>query len=963
MKFPCPHCHQSLEAREEHQGMKADCGLCGGAFTVPVASANPTRVAGMDPAELLARGLNTVNPPDADTWEAPTPEELSRLLPQYRIDSIIGRGGMGAVYKGDQERLGRHVAIKLLPSELAEDPNFVARFEREARTLAKLDHPGIIHVHDFGQTSEGHLYFVMEFVDGTDLHHLIHGPGINPAQALEIIGQVCDALQFAHTKGVVHRDIKPANILVTSDGRVKLADFGLARPLRTGISGQLTLTRVIMGTPDYMAPEQKRGEGDHRVDLYALGVMLYEMLCGRTPQGAWQPPSQRVQVDVRLDQVVIKAMQEEPERRYQQASQVKTDLDAISSSLSKKARTAPVKSPVPPAKPNAPGASPASPKSFPKKPLTVAAVCLLPVIGFGAWFASHDRSNSRSAQAAIFDPASPAATGQVTTPANATKEAPFVNSFGMKFVPVPGTKVLFSIWETRVKDYTAYARENKVDGAWMQMKMDKVPVSREPEHPVCGVNLADAKGFCEWLTKKEKAAGKLPVGAAYRLPTDEEWSRAVGLQSDVGTSPEEKSANNDVDYPWGLGFPPKVNAGNYADELFRGEFPNRNDKPSIKGYVDGFATTAPVGSFEPNQFGIYDLGGNVAEWCGDLYQPGGLDGVLRGGAWDDGMPKELRSSMREPGNVVNRYPHRGIRCVLVPDGVSSTAGTQAQPPASSSTTNSSNDPVIARIEEALVDWRKLPEWNRYKNGQRISRNANGRHNLVLDDLAVRDANPLGGLREIPLERIEWGRPQPPSDLKPFADLDLIALKLPYGGTPYPDLHALKGAKLRSVTGCFQSLDGADELKLTDLCVYCSGIQDLEPLCGGRNLDRMYLVNLWNLRDLTPLSTHPLINLHIETTPVENLDPLKDCPLQRLGLHNLKQLQSISVLRGKSLISFGLQGCPLVTDLTPLLGSPKLETLYVDGYPTHLETLRGMKIQTINDKPAAEYWAEWDKAKK
>lgn len=333
MKFPCPHCQETLEALPQHEGAKADCALCGGKFIVPAPEHPATRIAGIDPAELLARGLQTVAPPDEGGWEPPEPEELSRLLPQYQITSILGRGGMGAVYKGRQERLGRNVAIKLLPAELADDEQFVARFEREARTLARLDHPGIIHVYDFGQTSDGHLYFVMEFIDGTDIHQMIHGPGLNPAQSLEIIGQVCDALQFAHSQGVVHRDIKPANILVNQAGRVKLADFGLARPMQSGISGQLTLTRVIMGTPDYMAPEQKRGEGDHRVDLYALGVMLYEMLCGRTPQGAWQPPSTRAHVDTRLDQVVIKAMQEEPERRYQQASEVKTDVDVIRTAI------------------------------------------------------------------------------------------------------------------------------------------------------------------------------------------------------------------------------------------------------------------------------------------------------------------------------------------------------------------------------------------------------------------------------------------------------------------------------------------------------------------------------------------------------------------------------------------------------------------------------------------------------
>ncbi|HSP42143.1 MAG TPA: serine/threonine-protein kinase, partial [Luteolibacter sp.] len=434
MKFSCPHCHQTLEALEEHQGMKADCGLCGGAFTVPAPRATPSKVAGIDPGELLARGLNSINPPDVETWEPPTPVELSRLLPQYRIESIIGRGGMGAVYKGDQERLARSVAIKLLPSELADDVNFVSRFEREARTIAKLDHPGIIHVHDFGQTSEGHLYFVMEFVDGTDLHQLIHGPGINPTQALEIIGQVCDALQFAHSKGVVHRDIKPANILVTTDGRVKLADFGLARPLQSGLSGQLTLSRVIMGTPDYMAPEQKRGEGDHRVDLYALGVMLYEMLCGRPPQGAWQPPSQRVQVDVRLDQVVIKAMQEEPDRRYQQASEVKTDVDAIRTSIAKKAKPSPVKSPAFPAKPKAPGASKPSSNSSSKKPLAITAACLVPMLGIGAWWTTRDEDN-----ASILAETSPDVPSQISSVPDAAKPPAAASATAAIPAPTPKT--------------------------------------------------------------------------------------------------------------------------------------------------------------------------------------------------------------------------------------------------------------------------------------------------------------------------------------------------------------------------------------------------------------------------------------------------------------------------------------------------------------------------------------------
>jgi len=296
-------------------------------------SSNP-ELHGLDPAELLARGINTAHPSGpVHEWTPPTPEELARLLPQYQIESLIGRGGMGAVYKGYQANLDRSVAIKLLPAELTADDQFVTRFQREAKTLAKLQHPGIVSICDFGQTSDGHLYFVMEYVEGTDLRHILLGPGLDPGQALEIITQICEALHAAHLAGVIHRDIKPANILITSTGRVKLADFGLARPDREEHEA-LTMTNAILGTPDYMAPEQREGQTDLRADIYALGVMLYEMLTGQLPRGAWAPPSRKVQVDVRIDEVVLKALQQEPDLRYQQASEMKTDVDTIRSGAS-----------------------------------------------------------------------------------------------------------------------------------------------------------------------------------------------------------------------------------------------------------------------------------------------------------------------------------------------------------------------------------------------------------------------------------------------------------------------------------------------------------------------------------------------------------------------------------------------------------------------------------------------------
>jgi serine/threonine protein kinase len=893
MKFSCPHCHQSLEALDEHQGRKADCGLCGGAFTVPMPGAAATKVAGIDPGELLARGLNTVSPPDASLWEPPTPEELSRLLPQYRIESIIGRGGMGAVYKGDQQRLGRHVAIKLLPSELAEDPDFVARFEREARTLAKLDHPGIIHVHDFGQTSEGHLYFVMEFVDGTDLHHLIHGAGINPAQALEIIGQVCDALQFAHSKGVVHRDIKPANILVTTDGRVKLADFGLARPLQAGISGQLTLTRVIMGTPDYMAPEQKRGEGDHRVDLYALGVMLYEMLCGRTPQGAWQPPSQRVQVDVRLDQVVIKAMQEEPERRYQQASQVKTDVDAIRTSIEKNAKPAPAKSPGPAAKPKAPGAAPAAPKSSPRKPLVIGTACLLPVLGIGGWWALRETNGTSI----------PGSGTESSSAVVSTSEEPTLPWIDSKLPPADADGWI-TIFDGR-KLYGVRFSDPKLAGNAVRLENDTLVVDD------CGLDVP-----LPHTDVVVRFTARVPVGknihAKVRSSKDQA-RRYTGYLDDYNNGRAGICISN-----------PR-----YKDlKIFDNPFNYRNFFDAEIGVV-GNTLNIRIGS---------QIIGSTTD---DRIQSGEEIGF---------------------GSVEGIAHFKRIQIkVLKPASGSATASKTTAP------APTTNDPNIARIEEALAEWRKLPEWNSYQNGRRITKGQNGRYNLVLGKLPVHDVSPLRTLAGIPFQSISWkGSRSSPSallDLNPLAGLDFWKLELGYGEIRVASLNAIKGSKIVDVTGSFESIQGAEGMRLGSLKLYRSNLADLEPLRGGRTLTDLYLVLLPKLQELSPLSTHPLKELYIESIPISTLDDLRTCPLQRVDFYKLKQLQNINALRGKSLITFSLRDCPLVTDLTPLLECPKLEWLRVDGYPAHLEPLRGMKIKTINDKPAAEYWAAWEKAKK
>jgi hypothetical protein len=305
---------------------------------------------GLCPQCLLQVGLQTHSqPPTAPGGAGFTPPgiaELNDLFPQLEFLELLGAGGMGAVYKARQKSLDRIVAVKILPPSVGAEPAFAERFTREARALAKLNHPHIVAVHDFGsvRTTLAPLgdkpggtatlfYFLMEFVDGINIRQAMRAKQLKPAEALQIVPQICDALQYAHEEGVVHRDIKPENILLDKRGRVKIADFGLAKLLGKTIDDlTLTGTRQIVGTVPYMAPEQIEGSKDidHRADIYSLGVTFYEMLTGELPLGRFAPPSRKVQIDVRLDDVVLRTLEKEPELRYQHAGDVKIEVETIS---------------------------------------------------------------------------------------------------------------------------------------------------------------------------------------------------------------------------------------------------------------------------------------------------------------------------------------------------------------------------------------------------------------------------------------------------------------------------------------------------------------------------------------------------------------------------------------------------------------------------------------------------------
>ena len=301
-------------------------------------------------AACLMSGAAAVTEPsmggDPDSKAPPDLETIQKAFSNLEILELIGHGGMGAVYKARQPHLDRLVALKVLPASLSTDPAFSKRFSREARVLAKLNHPNIVTLYDFGEAGE-FFFLLMEYIDGVNLRQAMRAGGFTPEQALDVVPRICEALQFAHGEGILHRDIKPDNILLTSKGQVKIADFGIAKVVGTaeGVSdgetrtvadtgAGLTIADSTLGTPQYMAPEQLRNPHavDHRADIYSLGVVFYEMLTGELPEGRFAPPSEKSDADRRLDAVVLRALEKEKEQRQQSAEEMQTEVETIAAS-------------------------------------------------------------------------------------------------------------------------------------------------------------------------------------------------------------------------------------------------------------------------------------------------------------------------------------------------------------------------------------------------------------------------------------------------------------------------------------------------------------------------------------------------------------------------------------------------------------------------------------------------------
>ncbi len=610
------------------------CGLANAEATVGGLCSRCLARGGLDPTTGWLTSVVAMKPGTAEEW--PT-------VDGWRITGVLGAGGMGRVFRGESVKDGSPGALKVLDVRWSQNPQAAARFESEIEALSRLDHPNIVRVIEIAETDDGRLCLVMEFVDGCDLGRLLRAEKLPHARAMEIFRKVCAAVAHAHERGFLHRDIKPSNVLVASDGTVKLADFGLAKEVAAdagdaSLASGLTGTTDQFGTAYYIAPErfQRGAAAGKPADVFALGVLLYHLLAGRMPLGNFTPLSELTGLPATIDPIVAHALEADPAQRTASVADLDRAVEgAWHDHLAGVGRV----------------------RRW-KRISAIAAIAIFAVAtaAAGAWWQWR---RTKPAPPAVLAP-----------PSSATTEKPWENSLGMKFVPVPGTRVLFSVWETRRRDCELYiqadlsnpkswradeiARMRKraggsvlkpdedgnvvPEGTWAEPGF---PVT--PDHPAGGIGIRDAQRYCLWLTWKEIGEGRIQPGQRYRLPTNAEWLAACGGENAA------------------------VRVGNFAGPEAR--ISNWPDKFPTLTRSDSFPRSAPVGSFPPELHGLCDISGNVTEWVLDEDESTASrdidsQGKLRGPSWVDGLEARIRFSfLRAPYRGL-RMPHAGFRVVL-----------------------------------------------------------------------------------------------------------------------------------------------------------------------------------------------------------------------------------------------------------------------------------------------------------
>ncbi len=550
----------------------------------------------------------------------------NKILPGYELGELLGRGGMGEVFRAHRLADGAEVAVKIAVAATAQKPALTERLAREAAALTTLEHPNVLRVIESGTLADGRFFLVTELAVGGSLAQKLAAGPLPAADVAKFFREIVSAVHAAHRAGILHRDLKPANVLLAGDGHIRLADFSLARLLAADGTPAFSLTGGdVFGTPYYLAPEARRGVAgtDERADIFSLGVLLHEMFTGRVPIGNYVPASRVAGVPAAVDTLIARCLAEDPAARPPDAATLLAEFERAL--LDRPAR-----------------------KNF----LLVVAGLLLVAAIFSFVKNSHPA------------PAAVAPTVENKFSIHASRSQPWVNSLGQKFVPAGSSNLLFSVWETRRQDFEPFAAQaspliSRSDARWRH------PAGNPGSN--CPVNFVDfpaAQEFCAWLTQRERASGIIGTNDFYRLPNDVEWSLAAGLPEEPGGTPEDRALamrDRRAYYAWGRTWPPPVSG---IPANFAGAETVDVGLPSQLRSRDAWPRRAPVGSFTANEFGLFDMSGNVAEWCDSNFNRTTDEKVLRGGAWNQSTPSALNLTTRQHALPVAALPEAGFRVGL-----------------------------------------------------------------------------------------------------------------------------------------------------------------------------------------------------------------------------------------------------------------------------------------------------------
>lgn len=767
--------------------------------------------------------------PAAGAWTPPECEELQALAGDLQVECLIGRGGMGAVYRCHDPGLNRPVALKLLPPALAADPQIIARFSEEGRAMARLRHENIVTVYRCIGT-EGHSMLVMEYVEGADLAKLLRqsqearaGGAPDPLplmEGLRIFTEVCAGVACAHAEGVLHRDLKPANILIDNKSRARVADFGLARDLNPA-TAEADLEERIMGSLTYMAPEQLRGGPvDHRTDVFALGVILREIIAGGPAPDA-EEAGRRPGTPRRLAGIVARAMAMNPAARWQSAEELRAAVERVRECL-----------------------------KYP--PWLRALRCAaMPVTVAG----------SAAVLALLLSGEKPAdGTVKQTQDSGLSADPPGMRlTFqGQKLVPVPGLPHLWAgMWELRVRDFSEFVsatgyvtsrtirpEKREFETSAPILTWDKPGRAQEPDYPVTCLSWDDADAYCVWLTAAARERGEIKAPAEYRLLTDREWSVVAGVPEDAGAWSWLRTARPDV-FSWGHKLPRQPGWENHG-----------GTDPEGGGPRDRWNFCAPVGSLRRHGAGFYDLGGNVREWVLDSFEFTSRRHVARSSGFRAKQVREQLTLARRSDCWLDAGNDTlGLRICL-----------DLKSPAAM-------DPAV-RAEAAVLAFHggKLPSL-----GQRARAWATD-EGLKLDLTHAGVATRLEAFAGLPVTELLLGPDNAGADL---SALKLDALRRLHVEGGWPQLASLAGAQALEYltidgTGgpdiaarsrpC--ALEGLPTAALRGVCLRdFPGLTSIAALAGATKLEQLYLIAT-GVTDLQPLGALALRELDVSGSPID-----------------------------------------------------------------------------------------------